>query len=256
MEPNKIERQMRERLNGRKIQPTGHAWDRLDAMLSIAEEIKTKRSFSWLYMVASILIFLSVGLFFYNQENTRPNTSEAVVAIEKETDSNTVKPNAVTISEGAVLTGKTQSSQQVISPASIINNPKSTIAQSEKSLTRGRAEQSATNQKTNNLSGSINKEKAIEFQNSTDVAIKNLPKIETSKEIVVLKSVNTTQDIIAFTEDNTSKRGTISKVKINANSLLSEVDGELNLTFREKVFRKVNKNYKEVKVALANRNNL
>ncbi len=42
--------------------------------------------------------------------------------------------------------------------------------------------------------------------------------------------------------------------EVNANSLLSEVDGELELTFREKVFKTVNKNYKEVKVALANRN--
>jgi len=36
---------------------------------------------------------------------------------------------------------------------------------------------------------------------------------------------------------------------------LSQVDGELELSFREKVIAKVNKNYQTVKVALANRNN-
>lgn len=45
-----------------------------------------------------------------------------------------------------------------------------------------------------------------------------------------------------------------NKVKINANDLLSQVDGELELSFREKVINKVNKNYQTVKVALANRN--
>ena len=43
-------------------------------------------------------------------------------------------------------------------------------------------------------------------------------------------------------------------VKVNSNTLLSQVDGELELSFREKVINKVNKNYQTVKVALANRN--
>ena len=43
-------------------------------------------------------------------------------------------------------------------------------------------------------------------------------------------------------------------VKVNASNLLSEVDNELELSFREKVIRKIDKNYKTVKVALANRN--
>ena len=41
---------------------------------------------------------------------------------------------------------------------------------------------------------------------------------------------------------------------VNANSLLSQVDGELELSFREKVINKVSKNYQTVRVALANRN--
>ena len=36
MEPNKLENQFREKLNNREIQPSANAWDRLDAMLSVA----------------------------------------------------------------------------------------------------------------------------------------------------------------------------------------------------------------------------
>jgi hypothetical protein len=43
-------------------------------------------------------------------------------------------------------------------------------------------------------------------------------------------------------------------VKVNASNLLSEVDKELTLSFREKVIRKIDKNYKTVKLALINRN--
>jgi hypothetical protein len=44
LKPNNIENQIREKLNSREIKPTEMAWDRLDAMLSVAEEKKTARS--------------------------------------------------------------------------------------------------------------------------------------------------------------------------------------------------------------------
>ena len=45
MAPNKIEKQFREKLNSREIQPSSQSWDRLDAMLSVAEEKKNKTFF-------------------------------------------------------------------------------------------------------------------------------------------------------------------------------------------------------------------
>ena len=45
MEPNKLETQIKEQLNAREIQPSEMAWDRLDAMLSVAEEKKNKTFF-------------------------------------------------------------------------------------------------------------------------------------------------------------------------------------------------------------------
>lgn len=40
MEQNKLETQIKEKLNSREIQPSEMAWDRLDAMLSVSEEKK------------------------------------------------------------------------------------------------------------------------------------------------------------------------------------------------------------------------
>ena len=52
MEPNKLEREFREKLEKRAIQPSDMAWDRLDAMLSVAEK-KKKPNRAWMYMAAS-----------------------------------------------------------------------------------------------------------------------------------------------------------------------------------------------------------
>ncbi len=256
MERNNIENQIREKLNSRAIQPSSQAWDRLDAMLSIAEEKKTKHSFGWLYIAATLLVFVSVGTFLYNQDGTKINSIESVGVNEDGKDS--VKQNAVADKEieKAVPSSETQSSDLTINNKPLITTTTHTsaIAQTDRSFTQGKTERSGANQKTNSAS-IINKEKAIEYQNSSDVALKYLPKIITpDKEIVISKSTIPNQDEIVSVD--VKKSNNISKVKVNANSLLSEVDGELELTFREKVFKKVNKNYKEVKVALANRNNL
>ena len=44
------------------------------------------------------------------------------------------------------------------------------------------------------------------------------------------------------------------RISVNASKLLLQVDGELDLSFREKVIGSVNRNYQTVKVALTNRN--
>ena len=242
MEPNNIEKQIREKLNSREMQPSSQAWDRLDAMLSIAEEKKTKRSFGWFYIAASILVFVSAGMFFYNQGSIKGTTNEIVVGVEKDT----VKQNSAV----AETPNENLNSNKEKATSNPINKQSVAIAQT---LPKTNSSENQFNQKTNS-NPLINKEKAIEFQNSSDVALKNLPKIfEPNKEIVIRKSTTDNQNALASIEEK--KADNSSKVKVNANSLLSEVDGELNLTFREKVLKKVAKNYKEVKIAVANRNN-
>lgn len=253
MEPNNLENQIREKLESREIQPSLNAWDRLDAMLSITEEKKIKRSFGWFYIAASILVFVSLGMYFFNQDGTKINPTETVVGIEK--NNNNVHQNTNAIAEKEIensvpnseaLTSNQKDNIKSVTPT----NSKSVIAQNEPSFTRSKAEQSAANQKTSSTS-LINKEKVIEFQNSNDVALKNLPKIETRNEILVS---NFNKELLLVNEEKKLNSDKSPKIKVNAKSLLTQVDSELEFTFREKIFNKAVKNYKEVKVALANRN--
>jgi hypothetical protein len=246
MEPNKIEKQFREKLNAREIQPSAQAWDRLDAMLTVAEEKKTRKPFGFLFIAASILVFVTLGLFLFNQKDTVINNQNNVVETETKKDStqtqikNTQSPVIKTVveSEAVVSSEKkpTNNNNQVVS----INN------------------QEKINQKTDSHQNQIIKDKTIEFQNTSDVALKDLPRIVEQKENIVKRPIDLKSDEALLADLNkTTMKSTNSKsnIKVDAISLLSQVDGEVEQTFREKVFTKVNKNYKEVKVALANRNN-
>jgi hypothetical protein len=78
------------------------------------------------------------------------------------------------------------------------------------------------------------------------------------QKIVPIKPKYVNADELLASVDNASPKKsfvvTKSKVKVNSNELLSQVDGELELTFREKAIKTVNQNFKAAKLALSNRN--
>lgn len=248
-EQNKLEIQIKEQLNAREIQPSEMAWDRLDAMLTVVEQKKPKRfdflSFQSIGIAASVLVLVSLGLFFFNQKETVVKPENNVV-VNEEVKQNNLKENTTTIGNTGIdnngLEGFDEQVKQRANQQKEEN--KTIIAQSSKSFNQN-------NQKTT-INPLINQEKEIQFQNQEVIAQKELPQVDTRNIIVISKSTSVNvDDLLASTSKKSESK---PKIKINANSLLSQVDGELDQTFREKVLTRVSKNYQEVKVALATRN--
>lgn len=245
MEPNNFEKDFREKLNQREIEPSNKAWDRLDAMLSVAEEKKPivqlqSRQTSkkrWMYIAASIVGFLLVGTFFFNQKK---NT------IEIPKDKVVVKENA----------RENVKKDTVVKPTlKVIDTNKSEVAIVEKGSNQNSVkEEKNLNPKSNN---SI-KKVPNQIAESSIIIKNNQEKQSDNKTVVAENSKKETVDqLLESAEKTVVAENSVkpkSKVKINANDLLNQVDGELELSFRERMIVKVNKNYQSVKVALANRN--
>ena len=245
MAQNNIENQIREKLNSREIQPTEMAWDRLDAMLSVAEEKKTKRypffTFKNIGIAASVLVFMSLGLFFINQKEEISNDTNTVVT--KEIENNNEQKDSVITKQNFIN--------------EIVNQQEEGVAQNSQPATRNVQQSSqsfnAINQKTNQKSIS-NKENRNHNQVAEVIIQKELPKSIKEENVTNFEKGTAIADNTPTSNDVAIKKEVNSKVKVNANSLLSQVDGELEQTFRQKVINKIGKNYQEVKVALANRN--
>jgi len=234
MEPNNFEKDFREKLNQRTIEPSDKAWDRLDAMLSIAENKKPKKKNKWLYIAASIVGFLLVGTFFFNQKKNTVETPKNTIVIEESIKKDSVeKPtlNVVDPVKTEVVRSEKESIQNLNKKEIKLNpKPNKTIKNENNQIA-----ESSIIIKNNQEKQSIN--------NQTSV-------VETSKNETVDQLLNSAEKTVVA--DNSAKPK--SKVRVNANDLLNQVDGELELSFREKVITKVNKNYQTVKVAVANRN--
>jgi len=223
MEPNKIEQDFKQKLEQRRIQPSEMAWDRLDAMLSVAENKKPKKNKTWMYMAASLLVFLLVGALFLKQEkqgNGLENNQNGVVTTDSQPENvtqpviNTTTVVAPEVQQEVVVTEKKQ--KLIKTPAS-----KAAVIKEEKII------------------------KVVPVQQQIAVTDAKEP-----QNIIQDKDAET---LLASVSDNTAPKKR-STVKVDPNSLLSSVEGELTESYRSKTFQGVVKSFNTVKVAVANRN--
>ena len=232
MEQNSnIENQFRDKLNSREIEPTQLAWDRLDAMLSVAESKQPKKKINWLLIAAGFIGILFSGIVIF-QLNTNRIISNNTIMVAQKTNSLSKKQNQInnktknsTSSNLNQIAKPIIQNQQLAAQTSIVNQ-KSTVKVIQNS-----------NQKVQ-----VAQNVVIENQISNNVA--------TSKISVNPEALLASVEVLKPTPINSP-----AAITVNANSLLSQVNNELSQEFRETKFQKLKRNYQNVKVAMESRNN-
>lgn len=223
MEPNKLEQDFKNKLEQRTIEPSQMAWDRLDAMLSVTEEKKRPKKMTWMYMAASFLLFMAAGAFLLNgQQDNEDNDAEAtVVNVEntnKGNNTNSVQTPAVKVVDELLMPVKEEAGIAVNK-----NNSKQLHKAVKQTSIHVMIERTAQNQAV-----------AINEAHQTPVT--------------------ETEELLASSLDNTKTLKRKPSVKVDAGSLLSSVEGELDNNFRQDMLQKIVKNYNTVKTTVANRN--
>jgi hypothetical protein len=238
---NKMEKEFSNKLNQREINPSAQAWDRLDAMLTVAEEKKPKRDFGWLYMAASILGFLFVGTIYLSQ-------TEEIVDIKR---------NEVVLPDGQNEKGTESSAKAAEEVFLITKDQESIVAAAEPRVNRNANTHSSPKNKNNqNPSTAIRQTENKELIATTQT--RNNQSGESNLNPIINQK---TEQVSPAKVDELLANAPVQKsataktfVKVNAKNLLSQVDGELNLSFREKMLRNIGKSYQEVADAVSTRN--
>lgn len=226
MEPNKFENEIRNQLNQRSIQPSEQSWDRLDAMLTVAEQTP-KRSFKWLYIAASFVGFTLIGFFLFNQQ----------------------KNEGLIVPENNVVIEEKQTSESNEVPIVLKNAPNLQPNQNKAVASQVFDEKKSKN----SMNIDPKKDKVLDVA-LTNIAVKE---VETSTQPTMPIKINP-ETLLANVEKGelltTNTEVSSTSVKVDANSLLSSVEKEVDASFRDKAIQTLNKNYKSVKSMLANRN--
>ena len=242
MEPNnKIENQFRDTLITREIQPSPMAWDRLDAMLTVAENKKPKRKTNWLLIAAGFVGILFAGLVVYQLKASEIEKNNGVVIQDSKNGKNNINDNQ-TIN---------QNNNQV-------NIQNQVIAETNKSSNKDRQTNLSKNGTSNKANQILNqsiinqKTQINEKENQSQITQVN-QKLEETKKTTINENKET---LLAQIEPSKiEKTETLpEKIKVNTNSLLAEVDGEVTQEFRETKLSKLKRNFESVKSALVLRN--
>jgi len=235
MVPNNIDQDFRKKLEERTIEPSAMAWDRLDAMLSVGEEKKQPNKRIWMYIAASFIAFMIIGAFLLQHETGGNGTkqvksNDGVVIVEtplQRQDGQSDKEEQLEEIVNSEMTGPSQNTALAVE----------TVARMKHKTVQEKPEAApVVNDKKSNTINDNYKQEEVAAVKETNVS----PGQES--EQLLASSLN---------ETSAKKK---SSVKVNAGSLLSSVEGEIDQSFRSKTLQGVIKNFNTVKTSVANRN--
>lgn len=232
-----LDKNIKNKLNSRAIQPSTNSWDRMDAMLSLQEKPK-KKSFAIYYVAASLFLMLVVGFWFANENATNfiPENN-GIVTTNDATNQNENSENTI------------EDKKEIFA-----NDVEQVVINSEKEEAKSTIF-SKVNQKKGSNKTALNSNQNTTIKKQNNSVANNVQKQKSTSNYI------TAAMLLASLEENPEQEinnpvilSNKKAIKVNANSLLSSVDKEMNESYRETSFEKIKRNLNEVKVAVINRN--
>ncbi|MFD0989138.1 hypothetical protein ACFQ1R_03445 [Mariniflexile jejuense] len=243
MEQNKFDQQIKETLEGRSLQPSNNAWEKLSNRLDETSQNKTK-TYWYIGVAASVVGILFIAVQFYNTKPIEPvivNTptvkqaENTQVAIEKPETTNTVLE---TIQPVENVESFKENSIVKVTETNVVLDKKQSILKETNAIVNTKANQEALTFEEQKIKDLVAKVEELKAQNKevTNADIDALL-LEAQKEIRFKKATNKNTGLV------------------DANLLLEEVETDLDQSFRSKVFDAIKASFGTVKTVVAQRNN-
>ena len=227
MEPNKIDTQIKDKLNNRTITPSAPSWDRLEAMLNSTENEKAKPNYNWLAIAAAVVVFFGLGMLYTSTPTSSTQIDDSIPVarvVETKNDLVTATPIATIAVEKTLPILAQNESNKINAKTNITEEKRS---QELEPIQKIVAQEIATNPKAS---------PPTNYKYISPEALLN--EIETGQKAIT----------------NNIKTVSKNKIKINAASLLTGIEKELDSVYRETTLDKLNKNFNKIKTVIANRN--
>lgn len=242
MAPNKFEKHIKKQLEEREIAPSANAWERVSEKLDTANPKQKTTRYLWYAVAASLLVALVTGLqFFASKEHAVTNTPEIV----------NVPNNA---SEEKLPEDAPKNSREIEKISVVSPIEKEVIAQSS-TLKK-------TKVNTNN-SNDFEKEQLTLAENDKVEIPKAQIDLKIEEVILQLATIDN-KAAISDTEIDSmlrkaqsellEKRRYSDDISVNAQTLLADVEDELDKSFRDQVFEALKEGFVKARTAVADRN--
>ncbi|PIB38488.1 hypothetical protein [Maribacter sp. 4G9] len=251
MEPDKFETHIKNKLEERRITPSDAAWERISGQLEEPRK-QGKNGYFWIGIAASIVLLLGTSLFFF----TKSEEIDGPAPIKVVDSGNTKIIEQNKEAKDSIVLGVIQSEALVVNDT---KEPKGN--------------------RNGNIQPSLNSQFESVIDTGTSVA--NTPHSSLEDEIIPMVPTEILDakiaDVIAQVNDiethgkitdaevdsllmNAQKEILREKLfnydnSVNAMALLTEVEEELDQSFRDQIFETLKAGFLKVRTAVADRNN-
>ena len=275
MAPMKLEDNMKDRLEERRIVPTAAAWDRISSKLENEKGKKTSTIVLWSAIAASFVGGALITLFVLNNEAPLEN-SRFVEIPQEEIIKSEERVNPQTTDDIIKDTRNIEVTQVDKMEQSSTSASKESETPTVNKLQKRNTQMAIAENKSNTSMSNKNKELIVEdkTQEATvteNVKSKNIQKSLMPKDVIdtKIKQMITQVDLNAVTDAEVdsllknAQREIISASifneqsnKVDANALLLDVEAEIDPeTFKDKVFGILKEGFYTARDAVADRNN-
>lgn len=225
MGESKFEKNLREKFEERRIEPSLQAWKKLESGL---KKSNPKNKKYWVFYVAAGFVGILILTTFFLNRNV--GVENQIVIIENPQP----KKSSETVSE---IEGK----EPIIETIREDEMVTTTIPESEKNIPKKEIQQKPTEKKLSEEDEKFINEWALQVANS----IKSLP--DSSDE----ELINEVESLLESARKEMFAQKIIQETSVDAVALLDEVEWELDKNFREKIFDFLGDKYEKIRTTLS-----
>ncbi|MGO4920612.1 hypothetical protein [Maribacter spongiicola] len=249
METDKFEKHIKAKLQEREIHPSENAWSKISSELN-DDTAKKKPVYLWMGVAASVVVLIGVALFYFNGSDVVNDIPVEIVDIEKEdTLEEVIAKEPVTFKEEQVVLVETNTKAESV--AVEIEKYKIPEVQENKTLNDAveiAVVENVSSEKTTSkliISDEIINSKIAAIVAQVDVLEQNSAVTDAEVDSLLKRAQD---EILRDRIFNTDK-------SVDAMALLTEVEEELDQSFRDQIFNSLKAGFIKVRTAVADRNN-
>ena len=249
METDKFEKHIKSQFKDREIQPSENAWEKISSELN-SDTSKKKPVYLWMGIAASVMVLIGIALFYFNGSDDvneiqfevvdtdkkealeEKKSTESVSFLEKEPEA-VVKNDVEEINSGVAKKQESIKNKEIITVEDEIE-----VASVERIVLEKKGDELEISDDIINtkVAGIVAQLDVLEqYSTVTDAEVDSLLKMA-QQEILQEKIFKTDKSVDAL-------------------ALLTEVEGELDQSFRDQIFNSLKASFIKVRTAVADRNN-
>lgn len=239
----KLEKHIEKTLKKRRIVPSAQAWDKISGQIQAPEKQKENK---WpMYAVAASFIgILLVSIFFFRNEN--PSVNSPQVVVDENPQEESIKPNDDNLVPLELEQNQTKVTESEIEKKPIKNsNPIEIASTTSKESISERANDQP-------LKDAVLKSPVGLIAQKVNEVVAQVTLLENSNNEVSNAEVDS---LLRAAQRQILSDKIFKSDRVDAMALLTEVEDELDESFRDQIFDALKDGYVKLRTAVADRNN-